>query len=266
MDPPDICVYNPSDTEEPSQQQLDAEDAAFAVAAAKTPGKKGKKGKVFVSREAEEDKISDPENEAYDPEDYEPEDAPEPSAKKPKKNPTAVVPAGTTASAEIEEVNSKKPPVKHGIESRLCPLCGSWIGISLDKDTGETKLFCITCGLPWCTCDNMHVVLTTLDLNLHPSFTYRTKGLPPLCEEHQYPARLYIFDYKEYKDKKGHVKPVSEERQMLKGRIFFVCGAPEEITKATDPKGSRCSFVMSAEFKGKMAKHLISKRFIIRKS
>ena len=101
----------------------------------------------------------------------------------------------------------------------------------------------------------MHIVLTTLDLNLHPSFTYRTKGLPPLCEEHQYPARLYIFDYKEYKDKKGNVKPVSEERQMLKGRIFFVCGAPEEITKATDPKGSRCSFVMSAEFKGKMAKH-----------
>ena len=254
LDPPDICVYNPSDMEEPSQQQLDAEDTAFAAVAAKKPGIKGKKGKAFVSREAEEDKISDPENEAYDPEDYEPEVAPEPSAKKPKKT-TAVASACTTASAEIEEVNSKKPPVKHGIESRLCPLCGSWMGISLDKDTGETKLFCITCGLPWYTCDNMHVVLTTLDLNLHPSFTYRTKGLPPLCEEHQYPARLYIFDYKEYKDKKGNVKPVSEERQMLKGRIFFVCGAPEEITKATDPKGSRCSFVMSAEFKGKMAKH-----------
>ena len=104
-------------------------------------------------------------------------------------------------------------------------------------------------------CDNMHIVLTTLDLNLHPSFTYKTKGLPPLCEEHQYPARLYIFDFKEYKDKNGNVKPVSEERQMLKGRIFFVCGAPEEITKAVDPKGTRCNFVISAEFKGKTARH-----------
>ena len=110
------------------------------------------------------------------------------------------------------------------------------MGVSLDKEAGQTKLFCITCGLPWFTCDTMHVVLTTLDLNLHPSFTYRTKGLPPLCEEHQFPARLYIFDYKEYKDKKGNVKQVSEEKQMLKGRILFVCGAPEEITKATDPK------------------------------
>ena len=245
--------------EEPSKQQLDAEDEAFAeAAAAEKRGKKGKKGKAFISRAATEDKGSDPDNAACDPEEEEEEDEPEvipePPVKKPKKN-TAVAAAGTTASAEIEEVNSKKTPVKHGIESRLCPLCGSWMGISLDKDTGETKLFCITCGLPWYTCDNMHVVLTTLDLNLHPSFTYRTKGLPPLCEEHQYPARLYIFDYKEYKDKKGNIKPVSGERHMLKGRIFFVCGAPEEITKATDPKGSRCSFVMSAEFKGKMGRH-----------
>ena len=128
------------------------------------------------------------------------------------------------------------------------------MGISLDKETGKTKLFCITCGLPWFTCDTMHVVLTTLDLNLHPSFTYRTKGLPPICEEHQFPARLYIYDFKEYKDKNGNVKEVSDEKQLLKGRIFFVCGAPEEITKATDPKGSRCNFVMSAEFKGKRAK------------
>ena len=126
MDPPDICVYNPSDMWEPSQQELDVEDAAFVAAATKKPGKKGKKGKALISREAAEDKASDPENETYDPEDYEPEDAPEPTAKKPKRKLTAVVPVGTTASAEIEEVNSKKPPVKHGIESRLCPLCRSW--------------------------------------------------------------------------------------------------------------------------------------------
>ena len=232
LEPPDIVVYNPSETDEPSQQELDAEDEAFAAAAVKKPNK-GKQGKAFISSEAEEDD--------------------EPAVKKPKKN-TPAVRAGTTASADTGEVISvsKKPPVKHGIESRLCPLCGNWMGVSLDKDTGETKLFCITCGLPWFTCDTMHVVLTTLDLNLHPSFTYRTKGLPPLCEEHQFPAKLYIYDYKEYKDKKtGNVKPVSDEKQLLKGRIFFVCGAPEEITKATDPKGSRCNFVMSAEFKGK---------------
>ena len=261
LDPPDISIYNPSDIEEPSQQELDAEEEAFAEVAVKTPGKGKKKGKAFISREAVEDKTPDPEDEAYDPAEHvePPEVTPEPPVKKAKKtNNTPVVTAATITSAEveeIEEVNSKKPPVKRGIESRLCPVCGSWMGISLDKETGETKLFCITCGLPWYTCDNMHIVLTTLDLNLHPSFTYRTKGLPPLCKEHQYPARLYIFDYKEYKDKKGNIKPVSEERQMLKGRIFFVCGAPEEITKATSPKGRRCSFVMSAEFKGRMAAH-----------
>ena len=243
LETPDIVVYNSSEIDEPSQQQLDEEDEAYAKAAVVQPGK-GKKGKKFVDEEAEEAG-----EEEEDPE----EEIPEPAVKKPKKTPARAVVAGTTASASESagEVNSNKPPVKHGIESRLCPLCSSWMGVSLDKDTGETKLFCITCGLPWFTCDTMHIVLTTLDLNLHPSFTYRTKGMPPLCEEHQFPARLYIYDFKEYKDKKGNVKEVSEEKRMLKGRIFFVCGAPEEITKATNPKGSRCNFVMSAEFKGK---------------
>ena len=242
LEPPDIVVYNSSQIDEPSQQQLDEEDEAYAKAAAVKPVKEKKKAKQFVAEEAEEAEEEDPE-----------EEIPEPVVKKPKKPPARAVVAGTTASASESagEVNSNKPPVKHGIESRLCPLCGSWMGVSLDKDTGETKLFCITCGLPWFTCDTMHIVLTTLDLNLHPSFTYRTKGMPPLCEEHQFPARLYIYDFKEYKDKKGNVKEVSQEKQMLKGRIIFVCGAPEEITKATNPKGSRCNFVKSAEFKGK---------------
>ena len=70
--------------EEPSRQQLDAEDAVFEAVAAKKPAK-GKKGKAFISQAAEEDKASDPENKAYDPEDYEPEVVPEPPAKKPKK-------------------------------------------------------------------------------------------------------------------------------------------------------------------------------------
>ena len=270
LDPSDICIYPPSDTEE-------ADIPEETVTPVNTPQKSKKQTKKqFAVDEAVEGESDD-------------EPPSPPPVKKPKKKPTAVavvsddgdayettrenlpqfkeamakkkkavttaVAVGSTASVEIEEVTTKTPPIKHGIQSRLCPLCGNWMGVSLDKETGETKLFCITCGLPWFTCDNMHIVLTTLDLNLHPSFTYKTKGLPPLCEEHQYPARLYIFDFKEYKDKNGNVKPVSEERQMLKGRIFFVCGAPEEITKAIDPKGARCNFVLSAEFKGKTARY-----------
>ena len=75
MEPPDIVVYNPSETEEPSQQQLDAEDEAYAEEAAKKPVK-GKKAKPFISREAEE--------EPHDPEEKIQSD-PEPAAKKPKK-------------------------------------------------------------------------------------------------------------------------------------------------------------------------------------
>ena len=277
LDPSDICVYHPSDIEE---DDLPEEVPATPVATPQKPRQK----KQFALEDADE---ADEEDEnAEEAEEAEDEPSSPPPVKKSKKRAPAVavvsddekewenlpqfksvkktsgrgnvtspaVAVGTTAS-EIAEVNTKTPPVKHGIQSRLCPLCGNWMGISLDKETGETKLFCITCGLPWYTCDTMHVVLTTLDLNLHPSFTYKTKGLPPLCEEHQYPARLYIYDFKEYKDKNGNIKPVSEDRKMLRGRIFFVCGAPEEITKATDPKGTRCNFAMSAEFKGKTARY-----------
>ena len=263
LDPSDICIYHPSDIEEadipedeetPAHTQQKSKKRQFAIDEADEgesddephsppPVKKQKRKPTAVAV------VSDDETTRENLPQFK-----ESMAKK-KKAVTTAVAAGTTASAEIEEVTTKTPPIKHGIQSRLCPLCGNWMGVAPDKETGETKLFCITCGLPWFTCDNMHIVLTTLDLNLHPSFTYKTKGLPPLCEEHQYPARLYIFDFKEYKDKKGNVKPVSEERQMLKGRIFFLCGAPEEITKAVDPKGTRCNFVISAEFKGKTARH-----------
>ncbi len=269
LDPPDICIYHPSDIEE-----ADLPDEP--ITPVPTP-QKSKKKKQFAMDEADEgesdDELPSPppvkktkkkpavalvsDDDDDDDGETERENLPQFKEATAKKNKavTSAVAAGTIAAAEIEEVTTKKPPIKHGIQSRLCPLCGNWMGVSLDKETGETKLFCITCGLPWFTCDNMHVILTTLDLNLHPSYTYKTKGLPPLCKEHQYPARLYIFDFKEYKDKNGNVKPVSEERQMLKGRIFFVCGAPEEITKAVDPKGARCNFVISAEFKGKTARH-----------
>ena len=74
LEPPDIVVYNPSETEEPCLQQLDQEDEEYSEEAAKKPVK-GKKGKQIISREAEE--------EPYDPEE-EIQSDPEPVAKKQK--------------------------------------------------------------------------------------------------------------------------------------------------------------------------------------
>ena len=72
LEPPDIVIYNPSETDEPSQQQLDVEDEAYVQEAVKKPVQ-GVKGKQFISREAEE-------------EEEEIQADPEPTVKKAKKS------------------------------------------------------------------------------------------------------------------------------------------------------------------------------------
>ena len=75
------------------------------------------------------------------------------------------------------------------------------------------------------------------------------KGKIPHCKRHAYPCKLYIYYAYKKDPEKAANDPLHRQKEMLNKRIFFICGAPQNITDEFKPKG-KCDYVVCADAQG----------------
>lgn len=237
IDPPDIIYYHPADTAEPTASDMEADDAAVAVEEARQKKQAAKKKRCAKVMALMDDSASVEDE-------HEVEDVQAPQPKKKKTNPPKL--------DEPEKV--KKTKAEEKVSDSLCPMCNTQMGISTKPGPSNGKTFCIGCSLPYSTVQNQHIVNAAVRVQVRAQYKPASKGLPPICDLHQFPCGLRLCNFEE-KDKQGKPIELSTEKKVLKGRIFFVCNAPEELTK-TMPGKRKCDFVRSAEYKPQGARAL----------